>query len=155
MTGDWLVILIGVAALGSGLVAGVFFAFSAFVMQALARLPPAQGIAAMQAINVVVLRSAFMPLFLGTALLCATVAVLSLQDIRLLTGSLLFLAGSFGVTILLNVPLNRQLARAAPKSAAGAALWAHYLRRWMLWNHLRMLASLAAAALLTVAAGAA
>jgi uncharacterized membrane protein len=39
------------AALGCGLVAGVFFAFSTFVMKALARLPAEQGIAAMQAIN--------------------------------------------------------------------------------------------------------
>jgi len=35
-------------ALGCGLIAGVFFAFSAFVMKALARLSSAEGIAAMQ-----------------------------------------------------------------------------------------------------------
>ena len=40
-----------IAALGSGLVAGIFFAFSNFVMKALARVPPAQGVAAMQSIN--------------------------------------------------------------------------------------------------------
>jgi len=39
------------AALGSGVVAGVFFAFSSFVIPALARLPPAQGVLAMQSIN--------------------------------------------------------------------------------------------------------
>ena len=37
--------------LGCGLNAGVFFAFSTFVMPALKRLPAAQGIAAMQSIN--------------------------------------------------------------------------------------------------------
>ena len=42
-----------VAALGCGLNAGVFFAFSSFVMKALARLQPALGIAAMQSINLV------------------------------------------------------------------------------------------------------
>ncbi len=42
-------------ALGSALVAGVFFAFSTFVMKALGRLQPEQGIAAMQSINVTVL----------------------------------------------------------------------------------------------------
>ena len=36
-----------IAAIGCGLVAGVFFAFSSFVMKALARLQPAQGVAAM------------------------------------------------------------------------------------------------------------
>ena len=35
------------SALGSGVMAGLFFAFSAFVMTALARIAPASGIAAM------------------------------------------------------------------------------------------------------------
>jgi len=38
-------------ALSCGMMAGVFFAFSAFVMKALARLPVEQGVAVMQAIN--------------------------------------------------------------------------------------------------------
>ena len=54
-----------IAALGSGLMAGVFFAFSSFVMTALARLAPAPGIAAMQSINVVVINPLFMAGFLG------------------------------------------------------------------------------------------
>jgi uncharacterized membrane protein len=54
-----------VAAVGSGLVAGIFFAFSNFVMKALARVPPAQGIAAMQSINVVVLNRWFFAVFFG------------------------------------------------------------------------------------------
>lgn len=53
--------------LGAATVGGVFFAFSSFVMKALAQLPPAQGLAAMQRINVVVLNPAFLGVFLGTA----------------------------------------------------------------------------------------
>ena len=37
------------AALGTGIMAGIFFAFSAFMMTALGRLPPPQGIAAIRA----------------------------------------------------------------------------------------------------------
>lgn len=148
MTGDWLVILTAVTATGAALIAGVFFAFSSFVMPALAKIPAAQGIAAMQAINVVVLRSAFMPVFLGTALLCLAVAVLSGGDWMPIGGSLLYLLGCFGVTGRFNVPLNYRLAHVVPDSDAGAALWAHYMRRWTLWNHVRTLASLAAAILL-------
>ena len=44
-------ILTLVAAVGAGLVGGVFFAFSAFVMRALRGLPDEQGLAAMQAVN--------------------------------------------------------------------------------------------------------
>ena len=40
-----------ISALSCGLMAGVFFAFSPFVMNGLARLPAQQGIAAMQFIN--------------------------------------------------------------------------------------------------------
>lgn len=59
------------SALGCGLMAGVFFAFSTFVMKALGALPPAQGIAAMQSINVAVINRWFMAAFFGTALLCS------------------------------------------------------------------------------------
>ena len=59
-----------VAALGCGLIAGVFFAFSTFVMRALARLSPSEGIAAMQSINITVLNPWFLGAFLGTAAAC-------------------------------------------------------------------------------------
>jgi uncharacterized membrane protein len=52
-------VLTFLSALGCGLVAGIFFTFSNFVMKSLARLPSAQGIAAMQAINVDVLNRWF------------------------------------------------------------------------------------------------
>jgi uncharacterized membrane protein len=58
------------AAIGCGLVAGVFFAFSTFVMPALARLQPAQGIAAMQSINITAINPLFMLALLGTAVAC-------------------------------------------------------------------------------------
>ncbi len=67
-----------ITALGCGLVAGILFAFSTSVMQALARLPAAQGIAAMQSINVVVINPWFMGAFLGTAAACVLVVVMSL-----------------------------------------------------------------------------
>jgi hypothetical protein len=52
--------LVFVAAVGSGIVAGIFFAFSSFVMAALERIPPVQGIAAMNSINVTVINPSFM-----------------------------------------------------------------------------------------------
>ncbi len=47
------------SAVGCGLMAGFFFAFSICVMKALEALPPAQGIAAMQSINVAVINPCF------------------------------------------------------------------------------------------------
>ena len=148
-----------VSALGCGLMAGVFFAFSAFVMHALARLPPAQGIAAMQSINVAVINPLFMAVFLGTAAACALLAVSSLLRWHkpgasyLLAGGLLYLAGTFLVTIVCNVPRNDALAAVDPASADGASRWAGYIASWTAWNHVRTAAALAAAVSHTTALG--
>jgi len=145
------------SALGCGLIGGVFFAFSSFVMNALARLPAAQGIAAMQSINVVVINPLFMTAFLGTAAACVLLVVSSLLRWRepgaayLLAGSLLYLVGVILVTMAFNVPRNDALAAVAPTSHEGAILWTNYLGGWTAWNHARTAASLAAAALLTIA----
>jgi uncharacterized membrane protein len=145
------------AAIGCGLVAGVFFAFSTFVMPALARLQPSQGITAMQSINITAINPLFMVALFGTALACLILAVSALfkwqqsSTAYLLIGSLLYLVGTIGVTIACNVPLNDALATAKPESAEGATLWAKYLTDWTFWNHVRTVTALAAAALLTIA----
>jgi uncharacterized membrane protein len=145
------------SALGCGLVAGIFFAFSAFVMQALARIPPAQGIAAMQSINAVVINLWFGTVFFGTAVACVLLAVSSLFRwhkpgiVYLLVGSLLYLVGTFLVTIVFNVPRNEALAAVDPASVEGASLWASYVSSWTAWNHVRTAAALLAAAALTIA----
>lgn len=152
----FLVPLTFVAALGCGLVGGVFFAFSSFVMKALGRLQSAQGVAAMQSINIVVINPVFMLAFLGTAVVCAVVAVTALLTWNrpgagyLLAGSLLYIAGTFLVTMIFNVPRNNALAAVDPASAAGAGVWAGYLTGWTAWNHVRTVAALAAAGLLTI-----
>ena len=106
--------------LGTGLVAGIFFAFSVFVMRALGRLPPTGGIAAMQSINVAVLNPVFFAAFFGTAVLSLALAVAALVGWSLpylLAGSLLYLVGTILVTIVFNVPLNNRLASVTPDSA--------------------------------------
>jgi len=156
MTDGLLAALTLFAALGSGLIAGVFFAFSAFVMKALARIPPAQGIAAMQSVNVAVINPVFMVAFLGTGVGCLLVAVSSLLTwhkpgaIYLLAGSLLYLAGTLLVTIRCNVPQNEALAAVDPASADAAKLWAGYVTSWTSWNHVRTATALAGATSLTV-----
>jgi uncharacterized membrane protein len=139
------------AALGSGLIAGFFFAFSFVVMQSLDRLPVAQGIAAMQFINVVVINRWFLGVFLGTAAACAGLSVGAVLLWRLpgafllLVGSAFYLVGTFIVTMAFNVPRNNALAAAVPDSAAGAALWSDYLVSWTAWNHVRTAGALTAA----------
>ncbi|MEV8592038.1 anthrone oxygenase family protein [Streptomyces sp. NPDC052012] len=137
--------------LGTGLVAGAFCAFSAFVMKGLAALPPAQGVGAMQAISVAAVTAAFMAVFIGSAVLCAVIAVVTFVlwpdegTAELLVGSALYLFGSFGVTIAANVPRNDALARLEPGTPEAAAYWPAYVREWTLWNHVRTVASAGAA----------
>lgn len=143
-------------ALGAGLTAGIFYAFSTFVMAALARLPPPDGIAAMNAINVTVINPWFMAVFMGTPLLCVAVAILAFLNWStpgsaiILSAAILYVASSFLVTIFFNVPLNNALAAAVPASPEGAALWARYLTDWTFWNHVRTALPLVATAMFIV-----
>ncbi len=144
------------ALLGSALIAGVFFAFSSFVMKALAALPSSEGIAAMQSVNIVVLNPSFLGAFMGTAVMSALVAVLAILGWGapgapwLLAGGLSYIAGTFLVTGLGNVPLNNELAAVAATDPAAVAVWERYLDRWTLLNSVRTLAATIAALLLLV-----
>lgn len=141
-----------ISMLGSGLVAGIFFAFSSFILKSLGRLPPAHGIAAMQNINVDVLNGWFLLAFMGTGLCCLvlTISCLFLWGkpgmACLLAGSLLYLLGTILVTMVFNVPLNNTLAAVNPSTANAAQVWSIYLKSWVLWNHVRTIAAFAASA---------
>jgi uncharacterized membrane protein len=146
-----------VSALGCGLAAGAFFAFSSFVMPALKRLSPANGIAAMQSINELAVTPAFMTALFGTAvasLALAVWAVISWGEryaALVLAGGVLYIVGTIGVTIACNVPLNNRLATLHPQGTNAASYWNEYVTKWTAWNHVRTVAALAAAATLTVA----
>lgn len=157
MSGEITFALTLIAALGSGLIGGVFFGFSGFVMRALARLRPAQGIAAMQSINVMAVTPPLMIALFGTALACVALVVSSLPRWRepvamlRLAGGGLYLVGVVLVTLMRNVPANDALAAVDPESADGAAQWARYVPGWTAWNSVRAAAALAAAAALIIA----
>lgn len=149
--------IVFLSALGCGLMAGAFFAFSTFVMAGLARLSPPEGIGAMQAINVTAVTPPFMALFFGTGVLCV-LAILSLiwrwsepGAVYVLIGGALYLAGGILATIVGNVPLNNALAALAPADTGSADVWAGYLKNWTAWNHVRTVACAAAAASFIIA----
>jgi uncharacterized membrane protein len=155
--GSLLFVLTLVSTLGAGLVAGIFFAFSAFIMTALGRIPAPKGISAMQSINVAVLNPVFFAAFFGTGLVSLALAVVALAawsgpaSFYLLTGALLYLVGCLLVTMVFNVPLNNRLKAVSAESAQGANTWSDYLSTWTAWNTVRTIASLAASALFILA----
>jgi uncharacterized membrane protein len=151
---DALLVLTLATALGAGLVAGVFFAFSNFVMRALGRVPAAEAIRAMQEINVTVINPGFMTALFGTGAACLAVIAAALADWEdsygpyLVAGGAVYVVGSIVVTMAFNVPRNEALRRIEPASDEGAKVWAGYLLEWTRWNSVRTVASLATTALL-------
>ena len=108
----------------------------------------------MNSVNVWVVQSRwFMGIFLGTAVASLVMAAVSLASwstpaARLrFAGCLLYLVGTFLVTVVCNVPRNDALAAVTPESADAASIWSRYLDEWVTWNHVRTVAGAIAAAL--------
>ncbi len=156
MIGDGTVRGLTVATLvGSGVVGGVFYAFSTFVMPALRDLPDAQGIRAMQQINVAAPGPGLMIALVGTALLALALLVVTLVGAAAgggawRVGGALAALGSFVVTPAFHVPRNDRLAALDPHAADAAARWATYVHEWTIGNHVRGALAIAACAALAL-----
>jgi uncharacterized membrane protein len=145
------------AALGAGIMAGIFYAFSTFVMKALDRIPDPEGIRAMQSINVAVITPLFVLAFMGT--LAASIGLIIAAIARIpdepgwlwLAGGLLYVVGDFLMTGRYHQPRNLALGRLDADSAEAADMWARYVPGWTTWNHVRTLAALGASACYTLA----
>jgi uncharacterized membrane protein len=150
--------LLWFSAIGCGLMAGVYLAFSTFIMTALARVAQVHGVSVMNSINATILQSLFMPLFFGTTVASGALAIIGLLRrsepgaTMMLVSGLIYIAGMFLCTVFFNVPLNNALAAVDPDTvdqAGGAAgsVWARYLKEWTMWNHVRVISSAASSAL--------
>ncbi len=145
---DWVLIA---ACIGSGMMAGLFSAFSSFMMKALSSLSDSNGINAMQAINRLILRPSFLLIFFGTGVLCVASVILGGGSLPTVTAAtVIYILGCIVPTILFNVPLNNQLQAVDSASEEGRALWIRYLLMWTRWNHLRSVATIATTALLAL-----
>lgn len=143
------------AIVANGLVAGVFFAFSTFVMNGLARAPAPAGIAAMQGINLAAPTPLFMLALFGAALLGAALGVVAIIEwgTAAATYALIGAIASLVPMVLTgtyHVPRNNALAALDPVGAGAADHWSWYLREWTTWNHARTLGALVAAVMFTV-----
>mgnify|MGYP003638739869 CR=1 FL=1 len=146
------------SAIGSGLMSGLFFTFSNVVMKALLKLPPIHGAAAMQHINVTIINPWFILLFFGTALTSLATVILAIRDwgtpavALAFSGGVLYLVGCIVITMSCNVPLNNRLAaQTDPEAPALTQEWQEYVRRWLPWNHVRTISTLAASIVFVLA----
>jgi len=135
--------LLWFSAVSAGIMAGVYFTFSVFVMRSLAELGDEAGARAMQSINRIILRSAFLPLFFLSTAASAALVILALLGLvgsgatAVTAGAATYILGMFIVTAAGNVPLNNRLDAANPASQEGQAMWREYLRLWTPLNHVR------------------
>jgi uncharacterized membrane protein len=139
-------IFIGIGAISTGLMAGVYFAFSVFIMDALNALPEDKAITSMISINKVILRSGFMPVFFGSSLLALILIFVSdnpLQATWLKSAGIIYLVGMLLCTLLFNVPLNERLEQAKQPEQV-RQVWCLYVVQWTRWNHVRSLSALLA-----------
>jgi uncharacterized membrane protein len=145
-----------IAALGSGLVAGVLFAFSTSVLPGLRTLSAEHGIRAMQRLDTAITNPVFLTLFTGTALLSVASAVVALRRWSrpgaafLLAGGLLYLT-TVAITRVVHLPRNATLQQTNPTGQHAASWWADYATTWTTWNHARTLTAFVAAVAFTVA----
>ncbi|MGE4427931.1 MAG: DUF1772 domain-containing protein [Solirubrobacteraceae bacterium] len=153
---DGLVDAVTVATLvGAGVVGGVFYAFSAFVMQGLRALPPADGIRAMQALNVAAPGPRLVVAMTGTLLLAFALIVVAATGSAGATGwrigGAIAYVASFVITPAFHIPRNDALDRLDPESPGAADHWTTYVHEWTLGNHVRGGLSIIACAGLAVA----
>jgi uncharacterized membrane protein len=143
------------AAIGAGITAGVYFAFSTFIMTGLRRLSHAQSIAAMNAINKAAPNPLFMLALFGTAIACVVLAVHGLRNRDAATGWLilgcaLYIISAL-VTVVYHIPHNDALMTVDPNATGAGTTWSHFVTPWLAWNHVRTVTSLAGTVSLVLA----
>jgi len=120
----------------TGLMAGIYLAFSIAVMPGLTRNDDRTYVAAMRGMNVAIMNGWFFVVFLGPLPLGILAVVTRLPDHDALWWTvlgLLLYVGTLVVTGVVNVPLNNRLDSTEPVERARAL----FETRWVRWNAVR------------------
>lgn len=151
MTTHWIIYTCLASGLACALVAGVFQAFSDFVMKGLISASPSSGITAMQMINITVFKSVFIVMMLGLApsLVFFSIYAYVYQpasiSLWVIIGTAIYVPSVFLVTMFGNVPMNNTLARTDHTTLQAKEYWHTYVTDWTRWNHARTFGALASA----------
>ena len=143
------------ATITTGLMAGLFYAYSCSVMLGLRQTDDRTFITAMQRINVAILNGWFAIIFGGSVVLMTLAAALHLpRDARpvlpWIVAALVLYLVALVITFTVNVRLNNELAAAGDpdRIADLAAVRERFEARWIRWNVARTVASTASFACL-------
>jgi uncharacterized membrane protein len=138
-------IVLVITATTTALMAGLFYAWSCSVNLGLARLSNAEYISAMQSTNRAIQNPIFFTAFFGTPILLPLSVFLhygqplSMRFLFLLAATIIYLIGTFGVTIFGNVPLNNTLDRFNLESASEEEIVMQRARFEGRWNNLNII----------------
>lgn len=136
--------------IGTGIMAGLFFSFSAFIMEALRKVDSRYGMETMKSINRAILNPLFGLVFFGTTImamiLLTTVSLIPEWNgkVYVICGSVLYLVGVLVVTFRFNIPLNNRLEKTSSIGNGFGQSWEGYMKSWSKWNHVRTITALAA-----------
>jgi uncharacterized membrane protein len=139
------------AILLTGLIAGLFYSYDCSVIKGLGSLPDAEYLSAFKAINKAILNPYFFMSFMGSLLVLPIAAWLNYKEggttsfYLLIAATLVYVAGTFGVTILGNVPLNNLVDRFDITTASQMniqALRQKFEGSWNTLNHIRTYANI-------------
>ena len=142
--GAWVSIVLIAATVTTGLLAGLYFAFSCAVMPGLAVTSDTTLVESMQRINEKIINGWFIPVFVGGVVLPITAAIMVAVDgetdvlLWTLAAAVLAVVG-FVITASRNVPLNNQLDKAGPIEAMDDARTVRmaFEGPWTRWNTYR------------------
>jgi len=151
-------IILVLTATTTALMAGLFFAWSCSVMLGFARLADREFVSVMQETNRAIQNPFFFAAFFGAPLFLIISTVLHYsqppRSALLLAATMIYLIGTFGVTMFGNVSLNNTLDRFDLKSATDAeinAQRANFERSWNNLNTIRTVSSTLAVVIVVIA----
>lgn len=137
--------------------AGLFFGWSCSVIPGLARVPDPVYVHTMWSINRAIQNPLFLLVFVGAAVVLPLAAwqefraVGAFRSAPVVAATALYLLGTFGVTMLGNVPLNNMLDQVDPALASAERITSvrmAFEQPWVRLHSLRTVASVLALALL-------
>ena len=133
--------LLALAALATGLAAGLFYTFSVAVMRGLASTDDRTFVIAMREINIKILNGLFAFSFGGSLVFIVVALVLNAGDrtVWWIVAAAVFYAVQLAITFGINIPLNNALLAAGDpeKMTDPHAVRVAFEARWVRWNHVR------------------
>lgn len=140
-------IILAIAILFTGLMAGIFFTWSNAVKPGIGKLSDLEYLTTLQSMNRVILNNTFKLVFIGAVIAVALVPIfyfnLYPKNIfwLFISALIIYWVGAFGVTIFGNIPLNEILDKCNLESMTLSEIKALRISIESKWNNLNLIRS--------------